>query len=152
MQPSPGDLFETAIWLSGEETSEDLRRWKEEECPKMKEDAEKEFGVIIGPIEFLVKAPGQDRVPQVPDHISGFEVKLLVAQAKVFAYAPSLSNGPGFVFDLERDDLVRLRKLTRSAHAKTHPGDRLTNAQCDAIINALGPEVAVRTLGGEIIH
>lgn len=148
----PGDMFEMAIWLNGEETPENVKRWKEETCKNAVSDAEAEHNVIIGPVSFLIKRPGEDRVPQVPDHIKGIDVRLLVAQATVFAFKPTLNDGPGFIHDVEPNDLAVLRKATREAHSKRYPGQRLNNKQCDQIINSLGPEVALKTLYGSTTH
>lgn len=47
--------------------------------------------------------------------------------------------GPGsFVLDLEANDLALLRAITRRAH-----GGRLTDFECDAIIESYGPDAAV---------
>src|SRR3990167_11391615 len=131
----PGDIAELSIWLDGTET-------------------EQQHGVTLGPIEFTVKRPGDDRVPQVPSHIEGPDVRLLVGEAKV-VYAPQYTIQPStaFVADLDKDDLLKLRVMTRRAHARTHPGDRLSDKHCDAIIERLGPDVAVQTLrGGRAVH
>jgi hypothetical protein len=143
----PGDTIEIAIWLSGTETLEQIERWKTVECAGAIKQAETQHRVLIGPLEFAIKRPGEDRVPQVPDHIHGPDVQLLVGEAKV-VYRPdyTLVHYTGFVADLPKDDLAKLRNLTRTAHTKTHPGDRLTNRHCDAVIEALGPDVAVMTL------
>ena len=143
----PGDMLEIAIWLSGTETPEQIAQWKDIDSLAAVAHAEREFGVNIGPLEFSIKVPGEDRVPPVPDHIAGPDVKLLVGEAKV-AYRPGYTIVPatGFVSDLEKDDREKLRGITRRAHAKRHPGDRLTDRHCDQIIEALGPDVAVKTL------
>lgn len=150
----PGELIELAIWLSGTETHDQIERWKNIDCHKIARETERQNNVVIGPLEFTVKKPGEDRVPPVPSHISGPDVRLLVCEAKTFAVKSDFTSvrGLGFVHDLTPDDLDRLRKLTRRAHAKANPGDRLNNQRCDLIIESLGPEIAVRTLRDGAIH
>lgn len=150
----PGELIELAIWLSGSETPEQIERWKNVDCPNIAREAERQNNVVIGPLEFTVKKPGNDRVPTVPAHISGPNVRLLVCEAQTFAGKSDFTSvrGLGFIHDLTPDDLAKLRKMTRRAHAKANPGDRLNNRQCDRIIESLGPEIAVRTLRDDAIH
>lgn len=141
-----GRLIETAIWLDGTETDEDMRRWKEETIPASIRDVERRDKVLTGPITFTEKRPGDDRVPPVPKHIHGPNVRLLVAEAMVVGAAKPIIE-VGFIGDLTDEDLVKLRRLTRGAYAKqnpTHPA--LTDRQCDQIINMLGPQSAVATL------
>ncbi len=148
----PGDVVEIAFWLSGKETEEQLKHWKEVFCTDVVKRTEHANNVEIGPLEFSVKKPGDDRVPNVPDEISGPDVKLIVAEAKVGGYklAP-LQTQSGFVYDLTKTDLHRLRSITRKAHAK-RTGQRLTDAQCDQVIEHLGPDVAIKTLNDETHH
>lgn len=144
----PGDILELAIWLAGTETEADLANWKSG-CDGIARKCEKEHGVIIAPMEFVVKDVMDDRVPPVPDHISGPDVRLLVGEAIVKAWALTPREDPGFVADIEKDDLERLRAMTRKAHRKAKPRDpALTDRQCDQIINSLGPDAAVKTLRG----
>ena len=93
-------------------------------------------------------------VAQGLDGDVGPDVRLLIGEAKVGSYRrPVIVKQTGFVEDLTKEDRDRLRKLTRRAHAKTHPGDRLTDRHCDKIIEALGPDVAVKTLrDGGALH
>lgn len=141
----PGDLAEIAIWLSGTETPEQIERWKTVDAPAALQDAERQHNVEVGPVTWTTKAPGEDRVPPVPDHINGPDVRLLIGEAKVRG-KPLITRESGFVHDLTKDDLAKLRRMTRRAHRSMHPGDRLTDARCDAVIEALGPDVAVKTL------
>ena len=146
----PGEIVEVAIWLNGEETDEQIAHWKTVQVPALLEQTEKQFGVLIRNIEFSTKYPGEDRVPPVPDHISGINVRLLVCEAQVFSAPPKIEVASGFVHDLTKDDRNRLREITRRAYAKTHPGQWLNNKQVDSIINAMGPEAALKTLDGKL--
>lgn len=145
----PGDTIEAAIWLSGTETEEQMLRWKNMEVPAALREAEQVYGVRIGPPEFTIKRPGDDRVPPVPAHISGPDVRLLICEAEVYPGKPAIiARQSGFVHDLRPDDLAKLRKITRRAcYEKT--GQRLTDHQADQIIERLGPDAAVKTLRGD---
>ena len=145
----PGDMIEIAIWMTGAETAREIEHWKTVVCADIVSEAERNHNVEIGPLTFTEKRPGDDRVPSVPAQISGPDVRLLVAEAKVAAGRPVILRETGFATDLDKKDLARLRQITRRAHAKAHPGDRLTDRNCDQIIESLGPETAVRTLADD---
>lgn len=144
------DRVEVSIWLNGEETEEHLRRWKTEQVPMLFQRAAQDNNVVISEPAFTILYPGQDRVPPVPDHIRGIDVRLLLAEATVLSERPvALKAQPGFVYDLTTEDLARLRKITRTALRKEHPGMTFNNFQVDAVIEYLGPDVAVKTLRNE---
>lgn len=140
-----GDVLECAIWLSGMEPEEMLARWKDVDCPGSLCAAADGREILTGPISFTVKRPGDDRVPSPPDHISGPDVRLLVAEAVVIGHR-TLDGGSSFLLDLEPDDLARLRAVTRRAYAKVHPGGALSDAECDMAINRTGPDAALAVL------
>lgn len=142
----PGDLAEIAIWLTGEEPEPQIAHWKTVVCAHVAQEAAEQNNVEFGPWEFVEKHPGEDRVPPVPAHIHGPDVRLLVGAAKIGPVRPVIVRESGFVEDLKKDDLAKLRRLTRRAHAKENPGQKLTDRQCDQIIEMLGPDVAVKTL------
>ena len=77
-----GDVIQSAIWLSGEETAEDRTRYEKDVCTAISLLCDGQ-GWLHGPVSFIEKRPGEDRVPQVPDHIQGQRVGLLVAEAEV---------------------------------------------------------------------
>lgn len=139
MTLSPGDVLETAIWLCGAETPELKGRF---ECDLQATLASMaaDQGVMIGPLLMTEKKPGQHRVPPVPDEVQGMDVRLLVGEAQVIGIEPTVAPW-SFVMDLDKVDLRRLRKITRQAapHA-------LTDAECDEIIDEIGPDSALRTL------
>ena len=148
-----GDKLEIGIWLDGTEQPEHLEQWKKVDAPGILREVAAQENMTIGPLEFYVKQPGDDRMPQVPDHIAGPEVKLLVAEAVVGGEIQKIERSAGFTHDLTPEDLATLRKITRKAFAVHHPGDRLSNAKCDAIIEYTGPEAAVATLrNGSKVH
>lgn len=141
-----GDHLELAIWLTGTEPEHQIEHWKTVVCVGLFTDAAKLYGLAIAPPEFTIKPVGADRVPPVPSHVSGPDVRLLYAEAKLVPGRPVILRETGFAADLDKDDLAKLRKITRRAHARRHPGDRLNDRQCDQVIEALGPDVAVKTL------
>ena len=140
-------MIESAIWLTGEEGQE-MRRMYESDVTAAIDDLCQEHNLIHGPIQFIEKKPGQDRVPEVPDHIQGINVRLLVAEAEVIASLPETSEG-SFVANLEKIDLDRLRDITRQIHKRLN-GTILTNSQCDEVIEELGPEAALSTLRQQV--
>lgn len=149
MKTKPGDIAEVAVWLTGEETDAQLFHWKTVICEQVRRDTEEQDNVTLGPWTFTEKRPEEDRVPPVPDHIHGADVRMLVAEAKVGPGRPKILKESGFVNDLTKDDLQKLRAITRRAHKKLHPGDRLSDRHCDQVIEALGPEAALKTLRGD---
>ena len=139
-----GEVVESAIWLSGEETAEDRRRFETDVCAAI-DILCNDMGFLHGPVTFIEKRPGDDRVPAVPDHIQGPRVRLLVAEAELTTRKPE-SKPDSFVANLDRQDAIRLRHLTRRAQAKHMPDRKLTDAECDKIIEQYGPEAALDTL------
>lgn len=144
-----GETYEICIWLTGRETDALLAQWKVD-CQAILADKAAEMGFIIGLMRFTEKPPGAERMPQVPDHISGPNVRLLIGEAEVRPNPrPEIIKSSGFVADLDAKDLHRLRTLTREARAKQAPyAAILTDAQCDDIIEQIGPETALKTLRG----
>ena|ERR1035437_4845092 len=145
----PGDLAECAIWLEGTETDDMLRQWKAD-CPYMMAQAH-DPALKLGPVNFELKSPGQDRVPQVPVHLSGPCLKLLVGTAEVLGFV-TVRNA-SFVDGLNLRDLAKLRVATRHQHGKR---GHLTDAQCDQMIERLGPVAGAETIRrgpyGQMVH
>ncbi|MHC2163128.1 hypothetical protein [Bradyrhizobium ottawaense] len=133
-----GDLAECAIWLEGTETDAMLKQWATD-CPFMMANTH-EPKLKLGPVDFEIKRPGQDRVPPVPDHVKGPDVRLLVATAEVLGFEQVRKES--FLSELSEADLVRLRASTRKAH-----GRQLPDNVCDQIIERLGPVAA-----GVVLH
>ncbi|PDT71724.1 hypothetical protein CO683_00770 [Bradyrhizobium ottawaense] len=137
-----GDLAEYAIWVDGTETETMLRQWRAD-CSYMMARAHDPF-LNLGPLSFEIKRPGEDRVPPVPDHIKGPDVRLLVATAEVLGF--ETVKAESFVSGLDKHDLSRLRKATREAQ-----GRHLPDAICDQIIERMGP-VAAGALAERALH
>lgn len=133
-----GEVIESAIWVTGDESQELRDRYKKDVTQAIA-DLCREHGMLYGPIQWIEKKPGDDRVPQVPDHIQGQRVRLLVAEATVVGQAPQTNTG-SFIANLDRKDLLRLRVITR----RKFP--HYTDPQCDELIEELGPRAALETL------
>jgi hypothetical protein len=150
--PRIGLPVEVAVWLTGRETDDMIERFKRD-CMAELGRFGLERDCVMGPATFVEKLPGEDRVPQVPAHVSGPAVRLLVCEAHVVAtgMGEAVTKATGFVYDLDRRDLERLRKITRRAYQRRHPEQAmLTDAECDAIIEEIGPESAIKTLRGGV--
>jgi len=138
-----GDMLETAVWMDGRETPAQRAAF-EAQCRASIAEAEAAEHVVCGPIVWTEKKPGDDRVPPVPKHIQGPNVRLLVAETTVVTEWPSLKPN-SFLGDLDPHDLMRLRQITRMA-AFRHTGREITDAECDAIIEQIGPESAAKAV------
>ncbi len=142
----PGERIEVAVWLSGTETEQQRSQW-EMFCDAKLRDTENANNVNIGPITWAVKRPGEEMVPVVPDHISGPDVQLLVGEAFVLSERAAIVPATGFIYDLTAKDLGRLRQVTRLMHNNAYPQlPLLTDAECDEIIERIGPDVALKNL------
>lgn len=130
-----GDLAEYAIWIDGTESEAMLRQWKADVAFMMSQAHEPKLE--LGPVRFEIKYPGEDRVPQVPDHLQG-DVRLLVAFAEVLGF--ETTKRTSFLDEIEERDLVKLRKATRRQYGQ------LSDEQCDQLIERLGPSVAAREM------
>ena len=130
-----GETVHSAIWLDGCETDEMVSQHKAD-VEHAIADLCRESGVIAGPVRFSYKYPHEDGVPEVPDHVQGLAVRLLVAEADVVDNVPELKVN-SFLGDLEKKDLERLRVIVR----RQSPGP-ITDEQCDAIIEEVGPDAA----------
>lgn len=149
MTLSPGDVIETAIWMTGEETPELKDRFEKDLRVSLAHMAEAE-AVIIGPLILTEKRPGEDRMPQVPDYVQGVDVRLLVGEAKVIGH-PFLDDDSAFVADLDARDLARLRAILRRVHRVYNPGKpTLSTEKCDEYINSNGPQAALAALREQV--
>jgi hypothetical protein len=50
--------------------------------------------------------------------------------------------GTSWVGDLAYEDLQRLRSIVRRTHLHFYPAEKVTPAECDKLIEAIGPKVA----------
>lgn len=144
----PGEVLETAIWMTGDEPEGMADRFETDLRTSLAEMAEIE-GVVIGPLIMTEKRPGEDRVPEVPDYIQGSDVRLLVGEATVIAEV-HVSEGT-FVADLDLKDLERLRAILRRVHQFYNPGKpELSLEKCDEYINQNGPDAALEALREQV--
>ena len=141
----PGETVETAIWIDGTETPEQMERFRGDAARAMLSMATAQ-GVALTPLRWTSKRPGDDRVPDVPDHIQGPDVRLLVAEADAVE-GLAVKDISRFLADLAPRDLARLRRVTRDAYGRQFPGRQsLSNRQTDTLINDLGPTAALASL------
>lgn len=151
----PGDTLEAAVWLDGRESNCQVKRFIDDAVAgMMKQVEEAGHRLLAEAVQLSVKRPGEDRVPEVPDHIQGDDVRLLVIEALVIpSKQAAIANESRFAADLEPDDFRRLCKITRKAYKEFMPHIKkpLTEAQCATIINDIGPEAARDALkSGEV--
>lgn len=132
-----GQVVENAMWVTGDESDAMVDGYKRQVETSITLLCD-ELGFIHGPVLWKTLRPEDDRVPEVPDHIQGQQVRLLVGESVVLARKPVTPVG-SFVANLDRVDLERLRILTRRASGHAD----MTDAQCDEVIEQLGPEAAV---------
>lgn len=148
-----GDLIETAMWIDGTETKEQ-RALHEKTIIESIEEVCQYKGWMHGPVRFIEKHPMDDRVPEVPKHIKGPRVRLLVAECEVTAQTILTPKG-SFIANLDKKDLERLRYITRRT-CKLNHGEELTDHECDQIIDQVGVEAALEVLrksvDGDTIH
>ncbi len=144
----PGDIFETAVWMTGDEL-EGLKDKFADDVRAYLAEMASATGLIMGPLILIEKKPGEDRVPSVPDYIHGSDVKLLVGEAQVIG--ETFVNEGAFVADLELKDLERLRMILRRVHQFYNPGKpELSQEKCDEYINRNGPDAALEALREQV--
>jgi len=131
-----GDIIESGIWVTGDEP-ESMRKWYEGQVSEAMCYLASEQGFNLGPVMFTEKHPMDDRVPEVPDHIQGSRVRLLVGEAVV----ESVIDRGSFIANLEYEDLQRLRTITRKK-----AGRPLQDWEADQVIDMLGPDAALDTM------
>lgn len=139
-----GDFIESAIWITGDESPVTRARYEQDVLHAVSEFCVEER-FEHGTLTFTEKRPGDDRVPQVPDHIQGTRVRLLVGSAQILGNRVVASEG-SFVNNLDKKDLARLRAITRIGAAKQRNSHVLTDNECDQYIEQYGPEAAIETL------
>lgn len=139
----PGETIERGWWLKGSEPP-DARAAIEDLMREDIAEVASGYNVLHGVVTFHEKRIGEPRVGEPPKNFNGPDVRLLVAESEILAYYEA---EPGFVTELEAKDLERLRERTRAAYSRAWPWkQRLTDAECDEIINAIGPDAALDEL------
>lgn len=141
-----GQPFETAAWF--DPTNPIARRETKKSLLIAMTRLQEHCSVVLGEFHWSVLSPGDDRVPE-PPKVAPNGIKLMFVEAEVVALKPKLGQ-QSFVMDLEFADLELLRKITRRGAKKA--GRKLTDKECDAIIDQLGPEMAERTLTQAILN
>ena len=144
----PGEVLETAVWMTGKEP-EGMKARFERDMRAMLADMAMAEGIIIGALVMTEMRPGDDRVPEVPKYIQGPDVRLLVGEATVIGDV--FESEGTFVADLEPVDLERLRTILRRVHQAYNPGKpELTTEKCDEYINQHGPDAALAALREQV--
>lgn len=138
-----GDTIESAAWTTGDEPPETRAQYEEDVRFAITRLCDLN-GFLHGPVTFTEFKPGDERVPEVPKHVQGSNVRLLIGEADVIARKPE-SKPHSFIANLDRKDLIRLRALTRKAALKM-TRRIISDVECDAIIEACGPDAAIETL------
>ena len=139
-----GDVIESAIWITGDESPATRTRY-ENDVRQVFSDLCAEEGYEYGPVTFIEKRPGDDRVPPVPDYVQGSRVRLLVGETEILCKNVLTSEG-SFIANLDKKDLIRLRAITRNGLAKYRPDYVMTDRECDQYIEQFGPEAAIDVL------
>lgn len=134
-----GEVIWAAAWLTGEETPAQRQAYEDRVAEAMDELCH-DKGLHRGDAQFYTRKPGEPNVPEVPDHIQGFDVQILIGEATILG--PALKPR-GFIGDLDTVDLERLRVITRRQYEQKYPGRTLSDAECDEVIEEIGPEAAM---------
>lgn len=142
--PKVGSTVEGAIWITGSETRDMFEKFWRDINASIDELCDT-FGLVHSPIRWYELIPGQDRCPQVPDHVQGPNVRLLVIEADIIAVAPQIATSRNFVNDLDKKDLERLRRITRNKSPRP-----LSDIEVDNIIEEIGPMAALASLGSKL--
>lgn len=132
-----GDLIESAIWVTGDEPQEMRTRYEHDVTEAISYLCH-ENKMTHGDVKFIEKHPMDDDVPEVPDHLQGSRVRLLVGEASVTGVVVETTEG-SFVNNLDHKDLMKLRTIIRRYGTRS-------NDDCDAIIEHIGPDAAIETL------
>ena len=127
-----GETVENSWWLTGYETREQVEAIAIALKHSLTEETLKS-GLYHGPVHGYNLEPGDPRTPDVPEHIMGPCVILLVAEAEVIGAIP-----PGMSSDLDMPSLEAMRDVTRKAYAERNPGALLTDMECDDVIDRIG--------------
>ncbi len=138
-----GDIIENAIWMTGDEPEGMKERYKDDVLVTIASLCAQE-GYEHGPITMHELKPGDHRCPEVPEHIQGSKVRLLVVESTLVTKLV-IDGEHSFVGNLDRNDLVKLRKITRDRAAKDLK-KIISDDECDEIIELLGTDAALATL------
>ena len=142
-----GDTLEVALWFNSEHSVE------EENARRGIMNAflvtESQHELEVGPVTFEILSVGDARVPEPSPKFAGTP-KLMLGFADVVKLTPAtIGNDIGFTYDLEPEDLQKLRDATQRAYATNHMGQKvrpLTDEQLDDIINEVGPSAVLKGL------
>lgn len=169
-----GTVIHAACWVVGLEKPEVVKQVKDEILAGGIAAHAREHGVLIGPVSFSFKKPGEEGVPNVPLWLEKeLDVQgrkpvvvegvapprgeplpplLLVAEATVTGISPVYAKST-FLSELTPEDLKVLRAITKRAHAQNDPPALpLTDMEADRIIEELGPDTAKNAILSQAVH
>ncbi len=141
MTPQVGQVFETGDWYATPQqklqVEQSLVIWFAQQGA--------ENNCRFGEIEYEAMPSWHQRAPSPPPE-SG--MWFLAGRSRVIWVQPTVTRHVArLTDDLEPKDLDRMRHITRQAYRHRWPGKPdLTDQQTDDIINAVGPESAIKTL------
>jgi hypothetical protein len=132
-----GETMHAAAWFRGEDEKVRARLVV---AQAFREQAEAQR-VQFGPIRWSDVLPIDPRLSDPPG--SGYMA--LMGEADIVEVYPMVVSPRSILADLDHRDLMRLREVTRRAHRRARPNDTpLTDAQADALIDALAPQTAAK--------
>lgn len=137
--------YEAALWFNGA-NPEDKALAKRGIKDALKIIAVNE-GYELGPVRWLDLPPDHSILAVEPPKEFKRGARCLVGEANGRPMNHIVTPVSGFTHELEAKDLQALRERTRLAHRGYYPvAEVLTDAECDEVINELGPETALECL------
>lgn len=139
----PGDVLNCSLWYNSEKPTE--RHDASHGVITTIEDTAKANGFRVGPVTLTEIPAGDPRVPEPPAHFQG-KPTVLYGEAEIVG---EIIRPEPFrlSMDLEKKDLIALRKATRREFAKAFPKVKpLTDEECDRVIDECGPAAAEKTV------
>lgn len=141
--PKVGDMLEAALWFNSANPLDKVQAQRG--VREALEIMATSIGLLVGDIIWEEIGPEDGRVPVPPEAYSGTPM-CLYGMAPVVAVRRQAVSA--FTHELEEEDLAVMRRHTRSG-----AGQHLTDAECDEIINGIGPDVAgARLRDGAAVH
>ncbi len=144
-----GDILEFAFWVTGEETEEEIHAMAEQADKRMS-DVMRDDNIMLAKCGVVELKMGDERLPELPNHIHGPDVRCLIFEARVLLDLPAPSKSR-FADELEKDDFRRLSVINQTAYSRLFPNaPPLTHGQQKTIINGIGEEAVLDVLRGYV--
>lgn len=147
---SDPEMFREALWFNSEADGE--RQSAERGIVKIMAAFAEEAQVSMGPVIYYELSADDVRVVDPPVEWQAGTPVCLVGVSEVTALPNLYLTGfSAFTHELDVQDLDKLRTIHRKQYALAHPADvmengQLTDAECDAGINEIGPDIALAGL------